>query len=509
MAEQPEHAEARLLVVDDEEPNLVLLRHMLARAGYRHIETIADSSTVMARVVSEHPDLVLLDLHMPEPDGFTLLREIAAVVPHDDILPVLVLTADITIDSRELALGHGALDLLTKPFYYPELLLRVHNLLSVRAIHTRVRRHDAEVTSALAAHTRAAAIDADRRRAISARVDDVVSGTGLTIVFQPVIDLVDGAVVGAEALSRFTTAGSSTPDVWFLEADEIGRRVEAEVVAVRRAVERLDELPSDAFLSINACAETIGTGAMAAALTGVSGFRIVVELTEHESIDDYPALLAGIDELRERGVRLAVDDTGSGFSGLKHILRLSPDIIKLDRSLVAGVDADPSRRSLMAAMVHFANETGTMLVGEGIETEGELAVLRSLGLGHGQGYLLARPGSLPLTVADVPGLRSPPPPRPSPLRTSERSLGDVLHDGPVQELSAACLRLQLLQTKVDDGPTNAELAVVIGNLRRSVAQLSEIGARMAGSEPAVVPRQVDPVISRRVGVTGHEGSRAQ
>jgi hypothetical protein len=134
----------------------------------------------------------------------------------------------------------------------------------------------------------------------------------------------------------------------------------------------------------------------------------------------------------------------------------------------------------MAAMVHFANETGTMLIGEGIENEAELAVLRSLGLGHGQGYLLARPGPLPLAVADVAGLRTSPPPRPAPLGRWDRSLGDVLHDGPVQDLSAACLRLQLLEAQVD-GPTHAELAVVIGVIRRSVAQLSEIGARLEES----------------------------
>lgn len=477
---QAEHAQARILVVDDEEPNLVLLRHMLARAGYQHIETIADSATVMERVVAQPPDLVLLDLHMPDPDGFTLLRQIAATVPQDDIVPVLVLSADVTVDSRELALGQGALDFLTKPFHYPELLLRVHNLLSVRAIHTRVQQHDAEMATALAAQRMARAVDADRRRSINGRIDDVVSGTGLTIVFQPVVDLVDGVIVGAEALSRFSDPLAPRPDAWFLEADEVGRRVEAEAWAVRRALAQLDRLPSGTFLSINACAETIRSGELAVQLDDVPGFRVVIELTEHESIDDYAGLIAGVEELRDRGVRLAVDDTGSGFSSLHHILRLSPDIIKLDRSLVAGVDADASRRSLMAAMVHFANETGTMLIGEGIETEDELAVLRSLGLGHGQGYLLARPGPLPLSIADVPGLRSPAPPRPMPLST-DGSLGDVLHDGPIQELSAACLRLQLLQADIDDGPVNAELAVVIGNLRRSVAQLSEIGARMGAS----------------------------
>ena len=464
--------------MDDEEANLVLLRHMLSRAGYRRIETITDSRQVMGRVRAEPPDLVLLDLHMPGLDGFTLLDEIAASVAADDIVPVLVLTADVTIDARELALGHGALDFLTKPFHYPELLLRVHNLLNVRAIHTRVQEHDAVMTSQLAVHARSAQADIERRRRIDARIDAVAAGEGMTMVFQPVVDLVDGSIVGAEALARFSAPDVTRSDVWFLEADEVGRRVEAELLAVGQAVDRLDELPGDAFLSVNACAETICSGILGDRLASLPGYRLVVELTEHESIDDYEALVAGIDALRDRGIRLAVDDTGSGFSSFHHILRLSPDIIKLDRALVTGVDTDPARRSLMAAMVHFADETGTVLIGEGIETESELSVLRSLGLRHGQGYLLARPGPLPLAVADVPGVPAPMLQREAAVVRRDRSVGDVLHDGPVQDLSAACLRLQLLQAGVDDGPMNAELAVIIGNLRRSVAQLGEIGARL-------------------------------
>lgn len=481
MANQAEHAQARIVVVDDDESNLSLMRHVLSLAGYLRIETVSDSSTVIARVLADPPALVLLDLHMPDPDGFTLLTELAAAVPHDDIVPILVLTSDVTVHTRERALRHGAHDFLTKPFHLPELLLRVQNLLRVRAIHIRVQAHDAGVTRELAAHASVERAHEDQRRVIADRVERVLDGHGLTMVFQPVVDLIDGTIAGAEALARFTAEGAPPPDVWFLEADEVGRRVDAEVYAVGRALDRLDELPDDAFLSVNACAETIRSGALAASLADAPGYRLVVELTEHESIEDYPGLIAGIDVLRERGIRLAVDDTGSGFSGLKHILRLSPDIIKLDGALVTGVDGDPARRSLMAAMVHFASETGTMLIGEGIETDDELSVLRSLGLSHGQGYLLARPGPLPLAAIDVPRLRTPPPPTSTPIGRWDRSLGDILHDGPVQELSAACLRLQLLEARVDDGPMHAELAVVIGGIRRSVAQLSEIGARLNGS----------------------------
>ena len=475
MTPTTEHAAARILVVDDEPANLTLLRHMLNRAGYRHITTVADSRTVMAHVRSHQPDLILLDLHMPPPDGFMLLDQLDEVVPESDIVPILVLSADVTTDAREVALGHGAHDFLTKPFHYPELLLRVHNLLTVRFVHTRLQRNHAEATSAMRTHQESVAAFEDRRRAITERIDRVVGGSGLRVVFQPVVDLVDGSIVGAEALARFTDPGAPGPEVMFLEADEVGRRVELEIFAIDRALEQLDDLPAGTFLSVNAGAATIRSGELADHLSAFPGWRIVIELTEHESIDDYPGLIAGFEALRQRGVRLAVDDTGSGFSSFGHILRLSPDIIKLDRALLTGVDTDPARRALMVAMVHFADETATMLIGEGIETDDELAVLRTLGLQHGQGYLLARPGALPLATSDLPGLRAPVAPTLCTPHRRGHSLSDVLHDGIVQELSAASLRLQLIAERLTDGAMQADVAVEIDGIRRAVAELGRIG----------------------------------
>jgi EAL domain-containing protein (putative c-di-GMP-specific phosphodiesterase class I) len=98
-------------------------------------------------------------------------------------------------------------------------------------------------------------------------------------------------------------------------------------------------------------------------------------------------------------MRLAIDDTGAGFASLRHILNLEPDIIKLDISLTRGVDVDRARRALAAALIAFAANTGASIVAEGVETASELSVLRDLGVGFGQGYLLGRPGPLPATIA--------------------------------------------------------------------------------------------------------------
>jgi EAL domain-containing protein (putative c-di-GMP-specific phosphodiesterase class I) len=153
-----------------------------------------------------------------------------------------------------------------------------------------------------------------------------------------------------------------------------------------------------------------------------SGFpldRVVVEITEHSSIADYKPVRAAREQLRERGVRVAVDDAGSGYASLRHVLELAPDLIKIDRSLISGVDADPVRGSMVAAVLMFALQSGASVVAEGVETVAELDVLRELGVEHAQGYLIARPSSDP---HDWARWRAPLPTKPSRGRTSAPSL---------------------------------------------------------------------------------------
>jgi EAL domain-containing protein (putative c-di-GMP-specific phosphodiesterase class I) len=151
------------------------------------------------------------------------------------------------------------------------------------------------------------------------------------------------------------------------------------------------------FLSVNASPATVLRRELLPIVESAAR-PIVIELTEHEHVDDYGQLDRARRELRDLGVRIAVDDTGTGYASLEHILRLHPEIIKLDRFFVSGVDEDPVRRGLATALVQFSADIGATLVAEGIETEGELRVLRDLGIDHGQGYFIARPGPLPLDV---------------------------------------------------------------------------------------------------------------
>jgi EAL domain-containing protein (putative c-di-GMP-specific phosphodiesterase class I) len=243
----------------------------------------------------------------------------------------------------------------------------------------------------------------ERRRRHTRRVRRALAEAGLGIAFQPIVDLRSRRVVGVEALARFAAPPPRGPDRWFAEAAGVGLGVELELAAIRAAMAQLDLVPDGAYLSVNASPETLMDPRLGALLGPLPVHRVVVEVTEHARVEDYDRLAGAISGLRGGGLRLAVDDAGAGFASLRHIVQLAPDVIKLDISLTAGVDHHPGRRALAAALTAFAHQTGASLVAEGVESEAEVATLLSLGVDHGQGFHLARPGPLSPNGATPPG----------------------------------------------------------------------------------------------------------
>ena len=228
-----------------------------------------------------------------------------------------------------------------------------------------------------------------------ARIQTVIDDESqISILFQPIFDIETRRPVGVESLSRFAAAPARTPDRWFAEAAEIGLGIELELAAIRRAVLALAALPEDIYLSVNASPATILHRDFASVLDGLNAERVVLEITEHADVEDYERLLSALRPLRERGVRIAVDDAGAGYSSLRHILHIQPDLIKLDTSLTRNIALDPARKALAAALIGFARETGSQIVAEGVETGSELATLKSLGAEKAQGYFLGRPAPL-------------------------------------------------------------------------------------------------------------------
>lgn len=253
------------------------------------------------------------------------------------------------------------------------------------------------------------AVRARQRRAeIEDRLRPVVADGGPVVLLQPIVDLATGRRVGAEALSRFPAEWSRTPDVVFVEAHSVGMGHALELQALERAAAHLDRV--DGYVSMNASPATVLTAGCGELLRRLPLDRVVLELTEHDAIEDYDALLAALAPLRAAGLRLAVDDVGAGFSSLRHIVVTAPDIIKLDRSIAAGVATDPVLATLVGSLVTFARRSGARVVAEGVETAEDASALRTLGVDYGQGWHFGRPG--PAEALTVPVPRAPMGPHP-------------------------------------------------------------------------------------------------
>jgi diguanylate cyclase (GGDEF)-like protein len=233
--------------------------------------------------------------------------------------------------------------------------------------------------------------------------------------FQPLVSLSTGRILGFEALSRFPDPPGRGPDAWFAQAARCGLAARLEAAALRAAL-AAEGRPPGTFLSINLSPSTLGSAEVQAVLPpDMTG--LVVEITEHELADDLDALEQELAALRARGARIAVDDAGVGYSGLQQVMRIQPDVIKLDRSLVMNLHEDPAKEALIDSFVRFARRTGASVCAEGIETMEELKLLADLDVTYGQGYVLARPAPDWGTVANAVSE--------SLLRSSLRSQGDM------------------------------------------------------------------------------------
>ena len=226
------------------------------------------------------------------------------------------------------------------------------------------------------------------------RIEQALSGAEPTIVLQPIVSLSNGTVVEVEALARFAGPPERGPDRWFAEAAAVGLGRQLELCAIDRALSLLPEVPGPVRMAVNAGPDTFCSSDLIDLLETSTPGRVIVELTEHVGIADYPALHRACKRLRTIGAEVAIDDTGTGFASLSLVLEVAPEIIKLDRALTADINLDPVRRALASALVTFGAEIGAKVIAEGIETAAELEVLTDLGIGYGQAFYLGRPGSI-------------------------------------------------------------------------------------------------------------------
>jgi EAL domain-containing protein (putative c-di-GMP-specific phosphodiesterase class I) len=363
----------RVLVVDDDPSLRRLCRRLLVNDGWTVVVVEHGRAAVEAiHNASEPFDCVVSDVKMPELDGYGLLREIRE---SDDDLPVLLMTGDPSLDGAVRAIDQGAVSYLAKPFDQEALASGVARAARRHGV-ARMRRR---------AEAFARELDGDLVTRFERALDSA------WLAFQPIIDLPARRVFAYEALIRNDEPTMQRPDILIAIAErldrihQLGRTVRAEVV---RAAAKA---PPDVLLFVNVHGLELTDEELYAPISAFTALapRIVLEITERIGVDEVagPARVA---MLRSLGFRIAVDDLGAGYAALGALATLEPEIVKLDMSLVRGIDRHATKRRVVGAITTLVKELGGRVVAEGVETAAERDTLLEAGIELFQGWLLGR-----------------------------------------------------------------------------------------------------------------------
>jgi EAL domain-containing protein (putative c-di-GMP-specific phosphodiesterase class I)/AmiR/NasT family two-component response regulator len=358
--------------------------------AFELVGSAADAEETISLARTLEPDVVLLDVKMPAGGGPAAARAIRAYCPNARTLALTAYHDRATIIEM---LRAGVAGYLVKGSPVDEILGAIvrtaagEPTLSSPAAAALVR----EVSSQLETEER----NAEEGRRRSAQIEEALDGLGMSMEFQPVIDLRTGAQAGTEALARFSLQPTVDPATWFADARRLGFGNALELAAAKLALQRMGEVGPDDFLCLNVSPDTAASAALFDLVSNASPEQIVLEVTESAAEGDIADLMHGLEALRSLGVRLAVDDTGAGAASLRQILWLQPHFIKLDLWLTQGLESGPAARALAGALIHFAADIGATVIAEGIETNAQAEALRSLGVAYGQGFFLARPAASP------------------------------------------------------------------------------------------------------------------
>lgn len=246
----------------------------------------------------------------------------------------------------------------------------------------------ADVIASLIEDSRSSQSQAQARREY---IMQLLNEDKLMLYAQPVYSLASDQIEGYELLSRVSDDIELSPAEIFLDAERLGLSSLIGMRVLDKAREALAALPAHHYVAINVTPSFLMDVDMTTWFEPADRDRIVLEITEHDAISDYIGLQERLAPLRKAGMRLAIDDAGAGYASFRHILKLGPDVVKLDMSLIRDIDCLPEKQALVAALYSFALNQGYRLIAEGVETEPELKLLKQLSISCGQGFLLSRP----------------------------------------------------------------------------------------------------------------------
>jgi EAL domain-containing protein (putative c-di-GMP-specific phosphodiesterase class I) len=368
-----------VLVVDDDER----LRKAVARtlkADGMQVEEAEGGEAALAKLATRRFDVVVSDVDMPGGSGLDLLRAVRAV---DLDLPVILLTGVMDVRAAAKALEYGAFRYEVKPVDFERLIANIRLAARAHAL-ARLRR------DAVAAAGSDEQVAADRA-GLEVRFQSAVDK--LWIAYQPIVGARSGAMFGVEALMRTEEPSLPHPGAVLDAATRLGRLRELGQRIRRFAAEGLAHAQASTFLFVNLHPEDLFDDDLLrddSPLTRIAS-RVVLEITERASLASTPALQEKLAALRALGFRFAIDDIGAGYSGLSSFADVMPEVVKIDMALVRGVHGSVIRQRTIRALATLCHESGSLVVGEGVETAEERDCLRKLGCDLFQGYLFARP----------------------------------------------------------------------------------------------------------------------
>lgn len=241
-----------------------------------------------------------------------------------------------------------------------------------------------------------------------AELKKILEGGDISTVFQPIVSLKDGSVIGYECLSRGPVNSELySPDRLFEAAEKYHRLWDLELLCRVKAIERAQSIEKNKYLFINVDPHILKDEKFKKGFTkeflakhNMSPESIIFEITEKTSIEDYKTFKAALKNYVEQGYKIAIDDMGSGYSGLKMLSETKPHFVKIDMELIRDIDRDSFKQALIKCFVSLAEVTNMKLIAEGIETEEELLTLIDLGVYAGQGYFLQKPAGTFLEMSE-------------------------------------------------------------------------------------------------------------
>jgi EAL domain-containing protein (putative c-di-GMP-specific phosphodiesterase class I) len=373
----------RVLVVDDESEVRQVMVRMLSAVGYS-VCAANDGASAIRILEAENVDLVVTDLAMPNGDGMSVLRKVRE---RNQELPVVLVAGAPTTESAIRAVHYRATEYLTKPLDPETFLDAVRRALQMNRL-AGLRRTAMELGNSNSIN--AAASEA---RSLNERFDRSVAA--LFMVYQPIVSWSRRCAFGYEALVRSSEPSLPHPGAMFEAAEKLSRTEDLGRQIRSKCGDPLIGADPDITLFVNLHSRDLLDEVLydpRAPLTAWAS-RTVLELTERAAIDGIDDIADRIERLRQLGFRIAVDDIGAGYSGLNSFATVQPDFVKLDITLVRGLDTDPVRRRLVRLLAELCNDLGIFVVAEGVETAPERDALIDLGIDLLQGYLFARPAA--------------------------------------------------------------------------------------------------------------------